>query len=265
MHSLKPSGSRKKSTEDLRDFLDTKAMQFNSTDFIEHDPIAIPHQFSKKEDIEIAGFLVATIAWGNRKSILTNGNKLMKLMGNDPHHFVMNYSKNELKTLSSFVHRTFNGDDLTFFIQALRHIYRKHNGLEHAFSSGMKGEDTSYSISNFKKIFFEIQHPARTTKHISDPISGSSAKRLNMYLRWMCRKDNKGVDFGIWNSISMSKLSIPLDVHTGNISRKLGLLYRTQNDWKAVDELNNSLRRFDPLDPVKYDFALFGLGAIEGF
>jgi uncharacterized protein (TIGR02757 family) len=265
MPVIKSSHDKKKDTDELRDFLNIKAEQFNSADFIEHDPIAIPHQFSKKEDIEIAGFLVATIAWGNRKSILNNGIKLMKLMGDDPHHFVMNYSKKELKALGSFVHRTFNGEDVVFFMQALRHIYQKHNGLESAFTSGMQGEDASHAISNFKKIFFEIEHPSRTTKHISDPISGSSAKRLNMYLRWMCRKDNKGVDFGIWDTIPMSKLSIPLDVHTGNISRKLGLLTRTQNDWKAVQELNTSLRYYDPVDPVKYDFALFGLGAIEGF
>lgn len=262
----------KLSREELYMFLEEKYDQYNRSSFIEADPISIPHQFSKKEDIEISGFLAATIAWGQRVTIIRNANKLMELMDNGPHDFVLNHSAKELKRLAPFVHRTFNGVDCVYFIQALKNIYLKHGGLEQVFSVTA---DVKHSISNFKKIFFELKHAARTMKHVSDPVAGSSAKRINMFLRWMVRKDRRGVDFGIWGPPSNSPrrgeglrpeiLCCPLDIHTGNVARKLGLLKRKQNDWLAVEELTNNLRSFDPIDPVKYDFALFGLGAFEGF
>lgn len=250
----------------LKEFLDEKAELYNSANFIEADPISIPHRFSKKEDIEIAGFLAATIAWGNRKSIVTSANRMMQMMDESPYDFVMNHSASDLKRTKTLVHRTFNGDDFAQFIKSLRHIYSQRQGLEHVFHMLMKNQSNPQeAISSFKKIFFEKEHLARTQKHVSDPMSGSSAKRINMYLRWMVRDDKRGVDFGLWKGIKPRQLSIPLDVHTGNIARKLGILNRAQNDWKTVDELDNVLRSFDAKDPVKYDFALFGLGAIEKF
>jgi uncharacterized protein (TIGR02757 family) len=250
---------------ELQSFLDDKVIQYNTLDFIESDPVQIPHLFSQKEDIEIAGFLSATIAWGNRKMIIKNSHKMIDLMGNSPYDFVMSHNGNNLERLESFVHRTFNGQDFTCFIKGLRHIYKNHNGLEAVFASNQESDSMQKSISEFKKIFFEIQHQNRTQKHISDPMNGSAAKRINMYLRWMCRQDNKGVDLGIWKSISPSLLSCPLDVHSGNVARKLGLLSRKQNDGKALLELDSKLRKLDPNDPVKYDFALFGLGVFENF
>lgn len=250
---------------ELKDFLDEKANKYNSLEFIDSDPIQIPHQYNLKEDIEIAGFLSATIAWGNRKSIITNANRMMEMMGNAPYDFVMDSNSNQLERLNGFVHRTFNDIDFKCFIMSLRNIYLNHNGLEKVLHSGIENDNLQKAISNFKTVFFEIEHPKRTTKHISDPNKGSAGKRLNMWLRWMCRKDDVGVDFGIWDSISPSLLSCPLDVHSGNVARKLGLLKRKQNDAKAVQELDDALRRLDPIDPVKYDFALFGLGVFEKF
>ncbi|MDX1462395.1 MAG: TIGR02757 family protein [Marinirhabdus sp.] len=248
-----------------KEFLDEKVAQYNRPKFIESDPIQIPHQFDRKEDIEIAGFLVATIAWGNRKNILKNGNRMMDLLDRSPHDKVMHASGLELRQLEPFVHRTFNGTDFIYFIKALRNIYTKHGGLENVFSKHSTSTATQQSISEFKKVFFELPHPERTTKHVSDPIKNSAAKRINMFLRWMVRKDHTGVDFGIWERISPSALSCPLDVHSGNVARKLGLLQRKQNDGKALLELDSALRRLDETDPVKYDFALFGLGAFESF
>ena len=251
---------------DLRDFLNEKAELYNRPDFIGADPISIPHQFSVKEDVEIAAFLAATIAWGNRKSIVTNANRMMAIMDMRPYDFILNHSAKDLKRTKGFVHRTFNEEDFKLFIQSLKRIYAEQGGLEGVFSSGFEsGQSASFAISNFRKTFFGELQTSRTFKHVSDPESGSSAKRLNMFLRWMVRKDKKGVDFGLWESISPAYLSIPLDVHTGNIARKLGILSRTQNDQKAVAELDSVLRRLDETDPVKYDFALFGLGAIEKF
>ena len=250
---------------ELKSFLDEKVIQYNTLDFIESDPVQIPHLFSLKEDIEIAGFLSATIAWGNRKMIIKNSHKMMDLMGNSPYDFVMSHSENDLERLESFVHRTFNGQDFVGFIKGLQHIYKNHNGLEAVFARHQEPNSTQKSISEFKKLFFEIEHQNRTQKHISDPMNNSAAKRINMYLRWMCRQDNKGVDLGIWKSISPSLLSCPLDVHSGNVARKLGMLTRKQNDGKALAELDSKLRELDPNDPVKYDFALFGLGVFEGF
>lgn len=250
---------------ELKDFLDEKVLQYNTLDFIESDPVQIPHLFTQKEDIEIAGFLSATIAWGNRKMIIKNSHKMMELMGNTPYDFVMSHSETDLERLESFVHRTFNGQDFLGFVKSLQNIYKNHGGLETVFAENQDTNSMQKSISEFKKIFFEIPHLSRTQKHISDPLNNSAAKRINMYLRWMCRQDNKGVDLGIWKSISPSKLSCPLDVHSGNVARKLGLLERKQNDAKALLELDTKLRLLDTYDPVKYDFALFGLGVFEGF
>jgi uncharacterized protein (TIGR02757 family) len=252
-------------SNELKSFLDEKVNQYNTLDFIESDPVQIPHLFSQKEDIEIAGFLSATIAWGNRKMIIKNAHRMIDLMGNSPFDFVMSHTDNDLERLESFVHRTFNGQDFTSFIHSLQNIYKYHNGIEAVFSNNQEAHSMQKSISEFKKVFFEIPHQNRTQKHISDPMNGSAAKRINMYLRWMCRQDKNGVDLGIWKSISPSLLSCPLDVHSGNVARKLGLLTRKQNDGKAVTELDLKLRELDPNDPTKYDFALFGLGVFEGF
>jgi len=250
---------------ELKAFLNEKVIQYNRPNFLDTDPIQIPHLFSKKEDIEIIGFLTATIAWGNRKSIINNAKKLVELLGNSPHDFIMNHKESDLEGLQNFVHRTFNGIDLAYFIKALHHIYKNHGGLEVVFLKHIENNSLQASISKFKSIFFEIPHPKRTTKHVSDPLKGSAAKRINMFLRWMVRDSNTGVDFGIWKTIPTSALSCPLDVHSGNVARKLGLLKRKQNDAKALAELDASLRKLDSKDPVKYDFALFGLGVFEKF
>ena len=252
-------------SSELKDFLDEKVLQYNTLEFIESDPVQIPHLFSLKEDIEIAGFLSATIAWGNRTMIIKNSHKMMDLMGNAPYDFVMSHSENDLERLETFVHRTFNGQDFASFIRSLKNIYENHNGLESVYAKNQELKTMQNSISEFKKTFFEIPHQFRTQKHISDPLNNSAAKRINMYLRWMVRQDTKGVDLGIWKSISPASLSCPLDVHSGNVARKLGLLTRKQNDGKALAELDLKLREFDPIDPVKYDFALFGLGVFEKF
>ena len=248
---------------ELKSFLDTKTEIYNQPKFIGTDPIQIPRKFSLKEDIEIAGFLIATIAWGNRKSIINNGEKLLDIMGNSPYDFVMNYQLKAPKY--QFTHRTFNPSDLHYFFQALQHIYKNHQGLEAVF---IKHQDATFlmpAIHKLKQAFFELPHEKRTEKHISDPLKNSACKRINMFLRWMVRKDQKGVDFGIWESLSPAKLSCPLDVHSGKIARELKLLRRKQNDAKAVMELDKKLRKLDPNDPVKYDFALFGLNAFEEF
>ncbi len=250
---------------ELKAFLDEKVSQYNNLKFIETDPVQIPHLFTKKEDIEISGFLTATIAWGNRKSIINNAKRLMQLLDNAPYDFVMHHQDTDLEKLLTFVHRTFNGDDCIQFIIALQHIYENHGGLEAVFSKHAEKASLQNSISKFKSTFFEIEHLQRTQKHVSDPLKNSAAKRINMYLRWMVRDDNAGVDFGIWDSLTPSQLSCPLDVHSGNVARKLGLLKRKQNDGKALNELDTSLRKLDANDPVKYDFALFGLGVFEGF
>lgn len=252
---------------DIKELLDEKYFQFNNTSFIETDPISIPHQFSKKEDIEISSLLVATIAWGQRISIINNGNKLMQLMNDEPHDFILNFSKKDSARFQSFVHRTFNSNDCLFFLNSLRNIYINHGGLENAFSSKLskKDSDVKNAITHFRELFLSIPHEHHVEKHLSNPSAKSSAKRLCMFLRWMVRKDNHGVDFGIWKAIKSNQLCLPLDLHTGNVSRKLGLLSRTQNDWQAVEEITSVLRKFDSNDPIKYDFALFGLGAFEGF
>lgn len=265
--------------EELKEFLEEKYNRYNRLDFIDSDPVSIPHQFSKKEDIEIAGFLAATIAWGQRVTIINNANKLMKLMDNSPYDFVMNAKEKDFRRFENFKHRTFNGIDAAFFIKSLQNIYKRHGGLQKAFLFGSDSFDQEQkiniqaSITHFRSVFFSIPYPVRTGKHVSNPSENSSAKRLCMYLRWMVRNDKRGVDFGLWYNAGRKKnmlpatalLMCPLDVHTGNVARKLGLLRRTQNDWKAVEELTNNLKKFDPIDPVKYDFALFGLGVFEKF
>lgn len=251
--------------DEIKDFLDHKVTEFNRPEFIELDPISIPHRFSLKEDIEISAFLTATISWGNRKAILGTAGQMMQLMGESPYDFIMDSSDFNREKISEFYYRTFNGIDFAYFLSALKNIYSNHGGLENVFNELTTKCSVQESIGHFKQLFFELPHSSRTQKHISDPINGSAAKRINMMLRWLIRKDNKGVDFGIWKKISPSNLSIPLDIHSGNTARKLGLLKRKQNDAKAVTELDLVLRTFDGIDPVKYDFALFGLGVIEGF
>lgn len=252
---------------EIKELLDEKYFQFNNAAFIATDPISIPHQFSKKEDIEISAFLVSTIAWGQRISIINNGNKLIRLMNHEPHDFIMNFSKKDAIRFQEFVHRTFNSVDCVFFLNSLKNIYTNHHGLECAFSGKFvkQERDIKNAISNFRELFLSFPHSLRSEKHISNPLAKSSAKRLCMYLRWMVRKDKNGIDFGIWKSISPSQLCLPLDLHTGNVSRRLGLLTRKQNDWQAVEEITSVLRKFDKKDPIKYDFSLFGLGAFEGF
>lgn len=251
----------------LKVFLEEKFKEYNNKNFITTDPISIPHRFTNKEDIEIAGFFAASIAWGGRKAIINSANKLMDIMGNSPFDFVMNANQKQIDNINIFVHRTFNSVDCKFFVFALRNIYNNYGGLENLFSFSKKNNywDAFTAISNFGDKFFEIPHPERTVKHIANPLRGSAAKRINMYLRWMVRNDANGVDFGLWNKIPTSKLICPLDVHSGRISRKLGLLNRKSNDWKAAIELTNNLITFDAEDPVKYDFALFGLGVFEKF
>ncbi len=250
--------------EDLKNFLEEKYLQYNTTSFIETDPVAIPHLFTKKEDIEIAAFLTATISWGSRPVILRNARRLMEMMYMEPHDFLLHATLREMDPFRSFTHRTFNGEDCIFFLTSLKNIYRHHGGLESAFGeTGSNG--VKLAITRFRNIFL-LHHPRhRAAKHVADPTQGSAAKRINLFLRWMVRKDHCGVDFGIWNIASPPDLMCPLDVHSGRIARMLGLLTRKSNDWQAVEELTANLRNLDPLDPVKYDYALFGIGALEKF
>ncbi|QOD61653.1 TIGR02757 family protein [Polaribacter haliotis] len=250
---------------ELKEFLDEKVILYNNPKFIESDPIQIPHRFSLKEDIEIAGFLTAIISWGNRTMIIRNASKMMELLDNSPHDFIINHQKKDLENLNDFVHRTFNYIDFKQFIISLKHIYSNYGGLEEVLSIKDNSKTYQTAIHNFKQLFFEVEHQQRTQKHISDPLKNSAAKRINMFLRWMVRNDKAGVDFGIWKTHNSASLSCPLDVHSGNVARKLKLLPRKQNDWKAVAELDKNLRKLDAKDPVKYDFALFGLGVFEKF
>ncbi len=246
--------------EQLKQLLDEKYLQFNTPDFIQSDPIQIPHMFSGKEDIEISGFLAATIAWGNRKMIIRNALRMIDLMDGQPYDFLVNASDSDIDAIDNFTHRTFNITDFRYFIRALRNIYVNHGGLEQVFTQGFTSGGTIKSaIAHFRRVFFELPHPDRTEKHVSCVSRGSAAKRINMFLMWMVRNDGRGVHFGLWEKIPASALMLPLDVHTGNSARALGLLTRKQNDWKAVEEVTANLRRFDADDPVKYDFALFGL------
>ena len=247
---------------DLKEFLDEKYQEYNNVNFIEQDPIQIPHLYTQKKDIEIAGFLTSIISWGNRKSIINSAHKMMDIMDNSPYDFVINSNNSEINKIQ-FVHRTFNSIDLQFFILSLKNIYKDYDSLEDVFIDN-KNDFMFDGISKFRKIFFSVDHKKRSQKHISNPLKNSCCKRINMFLRWMVR-DDENVDFGIWKKIKKSKLSCPLDVHTGRVARKLGLIKRNQNDLKSLMELDNNLRIFDKEDPVKYDFSLFGLGMYEGF
>jgi|TARA_R110000737_G_scaffold161270_2_gene189166 uncharacterized protein (TIGR02757 family) len=247
--------------DELKTFLDQKVEQFNEPSFLKDDPLGIVHQFSKKEDIEIMGLLMATIAWGNRKSIITSGNRLVEIFENEPFEFVMNHKDSDFKNLH-FVHRTFQKSDLQFFVGALRQVYTEYSSLEEVFDESSEYPGVKGRIVNFRNVLLSYPHEKRSEKHLANPAKKSAAKRLNMYLRWMVRNDNMGVDFGIWKSISTSELYLPLDIHTSTVGRKLGLITRKQDDWQALEELMQNLREFDSDDPCKYDFALFGLGVM---
>ena len=263
--------------QDIKLLLDSRVHQYNCIDFIPTDPIQVPHRYTRKEDIEIAAFLTATISWGQRKSIINNANRLMDLMDNSPYEFLMESGpgfisgdskssgeNTEWDQIKHFVHRTFNSDDCLYFFESLRNIYLHYHGLEDVFTTGYHDEGSIYgALKHFRKVFLSIPHANRIRKHVSDVTANSSAKRLNMFLRWMIRQDNNEVDFGLWKNIPASALMLPLDVHSGNVARDLGLLERKQNDWNAVEEITSLLRTFDPSDPIKYDFALFGIGAFE--
>ncbi len=249
----------------LKNYLDSRFELYHSTEFIQTDPLQVLHQFDKKEDIEIAGFLTATIAWGQRKTIIRNAYRLMKLMENHPFEFLTVSSQREWSGMQRFVHRTFQPTDLNYFLDALRRVYLNEGGLEKIFSDGFENDKIFGAIMNFRKVFLQWYPEKRTLKHVSNPEGGSAAKRLNLFLMWMCRKDNLGIHFGLWDRISPSELIIPLDVHVGRVARRIGLLERKANDWKAACELTMKLRELDPADPVKYDFSLFGIGMNEQY
>ena len=251
---------------ELKEFIDIKYEKYNKPVFITTDQLSIPHLFTKKEDIEISAFLASTIAWGQRPTIIKNALLLMTLMDMSPHDFILNSNKYDLRIFNKFVHRTFNGYDCIYTIKALKNIYKKHSSLENIFQSGFDKDKTiRSSIIEFRKVFFTNIHEQRVERHISNPEKNSACKRLNLFLRWMVRNNNAGVDLGLWKKIPSSALLCPLDVHSGNVSRKLGLLTRQQSDWKAVMELTDNLKKLDADDPVKYDLALFGLGIFEKF
>lgn len=252
----------------LKEFLNRKVDEYNQPSFIEKDPICIPHLFSRKQDIEIAGFFASIFAWGNRTTIINKSKELMQLMGNAPYDFIISHSEKDLKRLLQFKHRTFNTTDLLYFILFLKHHYKKSKTLETAFSRWMKQNDESIekALIGFHDYFFSLQEaPVRTRKHIVSPKRNSTCKRLNMFLRWMVRKDDCGVDFGIWKNISPSQLICPIDVHVARVAKRFNLIQRQQVDWLTALELTAHLKKFDREDPAKYDFALFGLGVVEKF
>ncbi len=253
---------------DLKFFLDKKVDEYNQPFFIHDDPISIPHRFSKTQDVEIAGLFAAIFAWGNRTIIINKCNELLQLMDNAPYDFMRHHTDADLKAFLQFKHRTFNTTDLLYFISFLQYFYSQHLSLESAFSIWLTEEDETIeqALVHFHHYFFSLPYaPERTKKHIATPERGSHCKRLNMFLRWMVRKDNKGVDFGIWNEIKPAQLVCPVDVHVARVARRLNLLTAKQLNWKAALELTQHLRTFDQDDPVKYDFALFGLGIVEKF
>lgn len=251
-------------TESIINFLNRKVDLYNQPSFIKDDPISIPHLFSKKQDIEIAGFFAAVFAWGNRTTIISKSKELIGRMDNVPFRFIKDHGVKDLKRLKGFKHRTFTQDDLYYFVEFLHQHYLKNESLESAFFP-TKNLDVEKGLIHFKNYFFLSEHLKRTEKHISSPLQKSTCKRLNMFLRWMVRNDKKGVDFGIWKNISPSQLICPIDVHVARVAKKTGLLKRKQVDWLASVELTDELRKLDKTDPVKYDFALFNLGAIEKF
>jgi uncharacterized protein (TIGR02757 family) len=248
----------------LKTLLEEKSRFYNQPSFIVSDPISIPHRFSRKEDIEIAGLLTAIIAWGNRKTIIRNASFLMSLMGNSPYQFILDSTEKDLLLFRSFVHRTFQGEDCDFLIRSLKHVYHNYGGLESLFSR-VSSHNVRQAIGFFREKMLEPTHFKRSEKHLPDPFAGSAAKRINMFLRWMVRRDGNGVDFGLWKSLSPACLICPLDTHTARVSRQLGLLSRKTNDWQAAEELTANLRELDPDDPVRYDFALFGMGMDDSY
>lgn len=260
--------SKGKGFDDLKGFLDRKVEQYNQPGFITNDPICIPHDYELKQDVEITAFWASILAWGQRVTIINKCRELFSMMDNQPYDFVLNHSENDLKPLLKFKHRTFNDIDTLYFIEFFKQFYQKHNSLEDAFLSGLKpaDQDIEHGLIKFHDQFFDLPDaPSRTRKHIATPARKSACKRINMFLRWMVRQDDKGVDFGIWKNISPSQLVCPCDVHVERVARKLGLMERKQMDWRTAQELTYNLRLFDPTDPVKYDFALFGLGVEEKF
>ena len=252
--------------KDIKEFLEEKYQQYASPQFIESDPIQVPKRYSKKGDVEIAGFLTATLSWGQRPQIIRFANSLMDGMGDSPWQFVAECSKEELQSLNNFYYRTFNGVDCVAFISSLKRIYTENGGLDALFNKGYEQFGTMQgAITFFRQKFLGSSFPHRSHKHVSNPQAGSAAKRINMFLRWMVRPSTEGVDFGLWRNIPKSALMLPLDVHSGRVARALGLLNRKDNSWKAVEEVTSNLRQLDSTDPVKYDFALFGLGVFEKF
>ena len=252
----------------LRDFLDQKVAEYNRPAFIKDDPISIPHGFTRQPDIEIAAFFAAIFAWGNRTIIINKSRELLGLMDNAPHQFITGHTDADLKKLLHFKHRTFNTTDLLYFVHFLHYHYSIHDSLETAFAQwmGKDDEDTGPALSGFYRYFISLEEtPPRTRKHIASPEKNSTCKRLNMFLRWMVRRDRKGVDFGIWRQFRPAQLVCPIDVHVARVARRFDLLQRNAIDWQAAVELTRQLRTLDPADPVKYDFALFGLGAVEKF
>ncbi len=252
--------------QELKSYLDSCVKKFNTPDFIENDPISIPHQFSRKQDIEIMGFWVSMLAWGQRKTIINKANELIQLMDGAPYDFILNHEEKDREPFLNFKHRTFQAIDTLYFLEFFQDFYKKNDSLESAFSNHLtpKSENVETALKGFHEQFFSLPNaPHRTRKHVSTPIRNSACKRLNMFLRWMVRKDKKGVDFGIWKKIKPAQLLMPLDVHVDRVARRLGLLERKQTDWKSVIELTNNLKKFDAKDPVKYDFALFGVGVLE--
>jgi uncharacterized protein (TIGR02757 family) len=252
--------------QELKSYLDSCVKKFNTKDFIANDPISIPHQFSRKQDIEIMGFWVSMLAWGQRKTIINKANELIQLMDGAPYDFILNHEEKDRASFLNFKHRTFQAIDTLYFLEFFQDFYKKNDSLESAFSNHLtpKSENVEAALKGFHEQFFSLPDaPHRTRKHVSTPIRNSACKRLNMFLRWMVRKDKKGVDFGIWKNIKPAQLLMPLDVHVDRVARRLGLLDRKQTDWKSVIELTNNLKMFDAKDPVKYDFALFGVGVLE--
>jgi uncharacterized protein (TIGR02757 family) len=257
---------KKLSQIELKEFLDEKSIQYNVPDFISNDPICIPHAYSKKQDIEIAGLFAAVLAWGQRVTIIRKCKELLERMDNDPYRFILHHQEKDLKMFEDFKHRTFNGTDALYFIEALKFLYTRHKSLEEVFKVPSHEPTVETGLINFHRKFFSLEdHPHRTKKHLATPERKSTCKRLNMYLRWMVRSDNKGVDFGIWKKISPAQLVCPCDLHVERVGRKLKLIKRKQTDWLTAVELTENLKKFDPIDPIKYDFALFGLGIEEGW
>ncbi len=250
---------------ELKDFLDEKVVQYNRPEFIANDPVSIPHQFKKKQDIEIAGLFAAVLAWGQRVTIVNKARELMNLMDNAPHDFLRYHKTKDLRRFEEFKHRTFNATDALYFIEFLSQYYKKNDSLEEAFLVPSGSKNIGPGLINFRNRFFSPDHPPRTQKHISTPERKSACKRLNMYLRWMVRQDSNGVDFGIWKNISPALLICPCDLHVERVARKLKLIRSKRMNWETAVELTVNLKKFDPCDPVKYDFALFGLGIEEGF